>query len=408
MLKLYFLLLLTTTTIVAGKNSVVGTIQNDTTWFLSNLSVRPAITASLEYQVRYPYNESRDRPIITFYYNGQDSPNFRAKCEKDLYGQLRNEDLAVPLNEVYRQKFICYHNNETWHCSGKTKIQDFEPKSYSFSFCNSCGAAHGNLSGLYYNVTIYDESNKTSCADLNMKQGQRIDRCERSYQYAAIPNQAGGTNLDRIMWELGQAQEILDRIIDLVSHKSCLSELYQVLCVAALPECLPEQNEIVLPCREYCESLLDNCLEILPIVILVEEFALNCKYLPSQNSSTHCFMQLDVCGPPLEINRGFILEGSIPFAQEGQVVHYACNESYSLSGPSNSTCQKSGDWTTVPDCVKPISTILIICLSIGGFVLLVLIVTIVTACCVKKARRHKHEKLLIQQQDDDDETNSNN
>ena len=415
MKALYFLLQLATVAIttVAGKNSVFGTIKNDTTWFFSNLSVRPAMTASLEYSVQYPYDESRDRPIITFYYNGQNSPNMGAKCERDLYGQLRNEDLAVPLNEVYRQKFICYHDSEYWYCKGKTKIQDFEPKSYSFSFCNSCGAIHGNLSGLYYNVTIYDESNKTSCVDLNMAQGQRIDRCERSYQYAAVPNQIGGTHLDKTLWELKEAQGIMDEIIDLVTHKSCLLELYQVLCLVALPECLPEQNQIVLPCREYCESLLYNCLEIGPIVILVEEFALNCKYLPSQNDSDHCFMQIDVCGPPLEINHGFILEGNMPFAREGHVVHYACDESYSLSGPTNSMCRKSGEWTAVPECNKPISMILLICVSIGGFTLLVLVVSVGVSCCVRRARNRNHHRRqggLIQQDnnDNDDETNSIN
>ena len=418
MRKWYFLLLWATVTVTVaeGKNSVFGTIQNDTTWFLSNLSIYPAMTASLEYNIQYPYDASRDRPIITFYYNGQNSPNMEAKCERDLYGQLRNEDLAVPLNEVYRQKFICYHDSEYWHCSGKTKIQDFEPKSYSFSFCNSCGAKHGNLSGLYYNVTIFDESNKTSCVDLNMAQGQRIDRCERSYQYAAVPNQIGGTDLDKTLWELKEAQGILDNIIDLISHKSCLQELYQVLCLVALPECLPKENKIVLPCKEYCESLLDNCLEKEPIVILVEEFALNCKYLPSQNDSDHCFMTIDVCGPPPELNHGFILEGDMPFASAGHVVHYACDESYSLSGPSNSTCRKSGEWTGVRECDKPISTILLICVSIGAFTFLVVIVSVGVSCCVRRARNRKrerrHQEALIRQQqdnnDNDDEANSIN
>ena len=390
MRTLYFLFLLATGTveIVAGKNSVFGTIKNNTTWFLSNLSVRPAMTASLEYHVQYPDVEGCARPVITFYYNGQDSPNLETLCETDLYGQLRNEDLAVPLNEDYREKFICYTNSSTWHCKGKTKIQDFEPKSYSFSFCNSCGARHGNLNGLYYNVTIYDESNKTSCVDLKMAQGQRIDRCERSYQFAAIPNQIGGTDLDLMRWQLGQAQRIMDQIIDLVTHKSCLLELYQVLCLVALPECLPEENKIVLPCREYCQSLLDNCFEKEPIVVLVEEFALNCKYLPSQKNNTQCFMQVDVCGPPLKIKHGFILEGDKPFTTAGHVVQYACNDSWVLTGSSNSTCQKSGEWSAVPDCSKPLNMIMVICLGIGGFIVLVLVVTF-GIYCIKKRREQQ-------------------
>ena len=309
-----------------------------------------------------------------------------------FYGQLQNGDLAVPLNEVYREKFICYREAGIWYCKGKTRIQDFEPKSYSFSFCFDCEKKYkGNLNGLWYNVTIYDESNKTSCVDMKMVQGQRIDRCERSYQYAAIPNQIGGTDLGTMRWQLGKAQKILDEIIDLAAHKSCVMEFYQVLCLVALPECLPEQNEIVLPCREYCESLLDKCLKILPIVVLVEEFALNCKYLPSRKDNDHCFMQVDVCGPPLEINHGFILEGILPFTREGQMVHYACDKPYSMSGPSNSICQKSGDWTLPPKCVKPLNLILIISLATGGFIALVLTVTAVGVYC-RKRRKEREEQ----------------
>ena len=119
---LHFLLSLTGITIATGRNSVIGIVKDNTTWFLSNLSVRPAKTAFLEYHVQYPYDDSRPRPIITFHYNGQDSPNLETLCERDLYGQLRNEDLAVPLNETYREKFFCYHDSKSWYCRGKTKI----------------------------------------------------------------------------------------------------------------------------------------------------------------------------------------------------------------------------------------------------------------------------------------------
>ena len=177
---MYSVATITTVTIVTATNSVVGTIKDNTTWFLSNLSRVPAKTASLEYHVQYPYEPSKPTPSIIFYYNGQDSPNFETHCTTDFFGQLRNEDLAVPLHEPYRGKFFYYHDNKNWHCSGKTTIQDFEPKSYSFSFCFGCDKKYsGNLNGLWYNVTIYDESNKTSCVDLKMKQGQRIDRCEK-------------------------------------------------------------------------------------------------------------------------------------------------------------------------------------------------------------------------------------
>ena len=82
---------------VEGRNSVCGTINDNTTWFHSNLSVRPAMTASLKYFFQYPYVEGRSRPILTFYYHGQNSPNLREKCNKEMYGQLYNKDLSIGL-----------------------------------------------------------------------------------------------------------------------------------------------------------------------------------------------------------------------------------------------------------------------------------------------------------------------
>ena len=370
-----------------ASRSVIGTIQENTTWFLSNLSVRPAMTASLEYHVQYPVVEGRSRPIITFYYNGQNSPNLLTHCETDMYGQLRNEDLAVPLNEDYRHKFNCKQdkNKTYYHCWGKTEIQDFEPKSYSFSFCNECGGVgSGNLNGLWYNVTIYDERNVTSCVDLNMTPGQRIDRCERSYQFAAIPNQIGDTDLETAVWELEKALGIMDQVIDLISHKGCLQQLYQMVCLVFLPECLPEQNKLVLPCREDCTALLDNCLEKKIIGYLFDEYVLNCDYLPSVKGNISCYTSGDVCGPPPEINHGFILGKQIPFAKQGHVVHYACNDSWNLTGSPKSTCQKSGEWTTPPQCVKHlVNLVMIICLGVGGFIVLILIVSSVVYCCMR-------------------------
>ena len=116
-----------------------------------------------------------------------------------------------------------------------------------------------------------------------------------------------------------------------------------------------------------------------------------CKYLPSQNGKAQCFMQVDVCGPPLKINHGFILEGDKPFTTAGHMVHYACNDSWVLTGSSNSTCQKSGQWTTVPECSKPINMIMIICLGVGGFIGLVLVVTLGVYCIKKRRARQDLE-----------------
>ena len=268
-----------------GRNSMSGIISN-TTWFLSNLSVRPAMSASLEYHVRYSYDESSDRPIITFYYNGQNSPNLQDKCNSEMHGQLYNKDLAVPLYHRYREKFWCnYKDGGIMDCYGRIKIQDFEPKSYFFSLGFECNDTRGNLNGLKYKVTIFDESNKIRCVDLNLTQGQRIDRCERSYQFAAIPNQIGGT-------ELESAISIMNILLIHVTvngslttylnnqNKQCMDNLKSLACQIFLPQCLPEENKIILPCRDTCKSVLNqkNCLA-------VDKYAdfgidVSCDYLP--------------------------------------------------------------------------------------------------------------------------------
>ena len=188
-----------------GKHTITGFIDKDATWFLSNLSVRPAMSASIEYNIQYQcwdclWNERHQNPqIITFYYHRQDSPNLRGKCSSEMHGQLFNKDLAVPLQKN-TEKFWC--NNKKGgirDCYRGTKIQDFEPKSYFFSLGFECNKGKGNLKGLKYKVTIYDESNETSCVDLNSTSEFLIDQCQRSWQYAAIPNQFGDTDLDGII-----------------------------------------------------------------------------------------------------------------------------------------------------------------------------------------------------------------
>ena len=269
-----------------GRNSVSGIITNNTTWFLSNLSVRPAITASLEYSIQYLDVEGRARPIITFYYNGQDSPNLQQRCNAEMHGQLFNKDLAVPLNWRHREKFWCNRKGGMKVCHGRTKIQDFEPKSYSFSLGFECNEAKGNINGLKYDITIYDESNKTSCLDVNMTELQQSDPCDRGCQDVAFPNSVGDTDLE-------EADSTMESVLDVMSlsgegmikyratsifklwNELCLKKYKPFLCDIGLPKCLPKENKILLPCKDTCKSLLEDCS--LEIFLAID---LNCDYLP--------------------------------------------------------------------------------------------------------------------------------
>ena len=204
-MKGYLLLFLFTLLVTTeGKNTVNGTIEKDPKWLHSNLSVRPAITASISYRVKYPTSWT-SVPIIKFYYNGQNSTDLPDRCIRGLSGQLFNKDMAVPLVEGYgsdrkirallsrnySDNFSCTESScitenwgkfsttrcEYWSCHGQTKIKDFDPKSYSFSLGFECDETKASLRGMQYEVTIDNESNKTRCVDLNSGEKEQMDRC---------------------------------------------------------------------------------------------------------------------------------------------------------------------------------------------------------------------------------------
>ena len=119
---------------------VFGTIQGNTSWFFSDLSQVPAMRASIWYRVQYPIVEGAPTPVITFYFNGQNSTNLRERCNTDMHGQLHNKDLAIPLIEKYREDFWCWSvKKKTWNCHGNIQIQEFKPMSYLFSIGYKCG-----------------------------------------------------------------------------------------------------------------------------------------------------------------------------------------------------------------------------------------------------------------------------
>ena len=131
--------------IIEGGNSVTGTILGDTSWFHSNLSVRPAMTASIEYNIQFPV-PGTSIPILKFYDNGQNSSDLHKKCIGKRFGQLLNENLIIPLKACYStgcsithcEVFGCTTKCTTWSCHGNTKIQDIERKLYSFSIGYGC------------------------------------------------------------------------------------------------------------------------------------------------------------------------------------------------------------------------------------------------------------------------------
>ena len=335
--------------------------------------------ASIWYRVQYPIVEDAPTPIITFYYNGQNSTNLRDKCNTDgsMHGQLYNKDLAVPLIEKYRENFWCWSvYDETWNCHGDIQIQDFKPTSYSFSIGYKCGDTEGNLEGLEYKVTISDEVNKTRCMDLarkysDVEQENMIDYCKPSYQYAAFPNPLGNTDLQEAAAEMNS---LMNFALNHTNEK-CLSKLQTFLCEIILPKCLPEENEILLPCRDTCKSLLEDCSP---------DYEFNCDYLPLcqgrisviiEEDTPWFLSKLSVRPSHLQMFRSFALVVIITVCCvicRKKMQYLSCQDACESILQDSST-------DNLPPC--PPNYVLLICLSVGTCLALVV------DCCVKYIRK---------------------
>ena len=46
----------------------------------------------------------------------------------------------------------------------------------------------------------------------------------------------------RALYDLQNILSVADHVIDMVTHKSCVKRLYQLLCLAFFPECLPSEK----------------------------------------------------------------------------------------------------------------------------------------------------------------------
>ena len=257
---------------------------------------------------------------------------FSHKYNTEMYSQLFNWNLAIRLCGSERPEIDYHYHSQAefityWDIYGRIDIQDFEPKSYSFSIGYSrtfdsmwLGYNYDwkddwkGWNDLYYEVTIYDESNTTKCVDLNMtsKSQQRvIDQCKVSYQYAAIPNQFGDTDLDGAISRIKKFLRVYHSD-DPSEH--FLKKLRPFLCEIVLPKCLPEENKILLPCRDDCKFYLEGCLAKV----------MNCDYLPP------CEGRNSVSGIITDNTTWFLSNLSVVPAKTASIVY---NIRYPKGGP---------------------------------------------------------------------------
>ena len=165
-------------------------IMNDTQFYYRTLSVYPSKLATIEYSVNFNIC-SECKVKLHIYTTDSDIQNdIASQCHNKKYGQLRNENLHTPLNarlNPYRfTTCILNKTDKVVYCNGKTTIQDYKPRNYSFSFGFYCGhySKPPSLKGLSFYISIYKQKNKTKCVPAPVN--KEFPSCWKFYDHMSI------------------------------------------------------------------------------------------------------------------------------------------------------------------------------------------------------------------------------
>ena len=128
-------------------------IRNNGTFYHEYLSTYPSKYATVEYSIRYTSELAQNETLVLDIYTDDDWSS-EQECSNGTYGQLRNNNLHITLASPFS---TCEQTDskETIFCTGKTTIQDYIPRQYSFSIGSDCKSLRkASLNGVYFNITI--------------------------------------------------------------------------------------------------------------------------------------------------------------------------------------------------------------------------------------------------------------
>ena len=334
-----------------------GKIVNDTQFYYRTLSVCPSklATISVTFNNRHMYDQCSECNVtLHIYTTDRDiQKDIESQCHNKEYGQLRNETLNTLLrarSKPYRFT-ICILNktdNETVPCSGKTTIQDYKPRNYSFSFGFDC-ADHSKcptLKGLSFYFDIYEQQNKTKCSPSSVD--MEYQGCWKFYGHMSLPNLIGDPDLKSVIQWFGNLdvyEVFMTSILPPESKGLCYQHTYEILCQIAVPQCYPLGNQVIHPCRKTCYDVIKGCSRyflnkqstVHLILQTMFEFTsasvkdiIECDYLPSRNGSIPCFYKPVTCGAPPSATNAFTDLNGNSYAVKTQVQNSCVNESFRI------------------------------------------------------------------------------
>ena len=309
--------------------SVAGSVSENVTFIHGMFPVEPSKRAKIQVDVFLQNLRSPD--VCMEIHTTQDDVNIKRQCTERLYGQVRNRDLHACLIEDSGNdaplKCDSVRNN-TMHCRGTIRVQDFIPRHFSFSFGFRCEEinATSSIKGISYNMSIF-LTNATDCSQLDVA---HHSVCSYS-EYGVFPNLIGSINKNGIPLDL------------MLRSSECYQHSRRFLCDLYILRCDPKTNDVIPPCREMCHDYLHGCSHIAQR----EWKYINCDYLPSTNDAIHCLDKKVLCPDPPAMEEGGVTVSDTK--QRNYSAEYKCKKLfYSVTGNSTIYCLYNGSWSSEP------------------------------------------------------------
>ena len=404
--------------------TLIGQIADDSKFYYREFLTFPSLMATIKYYIKYNYTATELQcplcvPSLDIY-TTKSYANLDRNCSVNVFGQLRNENLHTPLKpkgKLYRFTNCTADSYGIVHCYGETKIQDYIPRTYGFSFGYRCRPydekrANRSLKGLQYNMTIYGQTNKTQCSSMAMAEtgfSDEIRICSRLYSHMSLPNLVGNPDWNHLRDKVLSAAQYAELLMKMSPHEKCYPYVYELACYVIVPKCEPENRTVIHPCKEMCEELRAGCQEnvlaVLKVIAAKQNFFdwidlsrrdpstwFDCNYLPSRNGTIPCIYKPVACQPPPNVTNAVSSTGNGIY-QAPSTVNYSCeSDKFHLEGNSTITCKYSGEWSKLPQCVPNTVTPLVIVLPLLISPLIMLAVILIRYRCLGKLELRRNRE----------------
>ena len=168
--------------------------------------------------------------------------------------------------------------------------------------------------------------------------------CSEFYPEVTYPSLMGDSRLEEGVESLkllySRFQQILFRHKLDPAISNCYKYMFEASCYFYLPRC--QDNNMLVPCREMCEDLLNGCGWVSEEV----RDLFDCTYLPPRSGSVPCFYKHVTCAEPEVPERALVVDGmNYTFTAPSSHVTFRCEDGFLLEGPATVRCLYGGRWS---------------------------------------------------------------